>query len=305
MEENKASKMAVGNVYLRGYHATYDAPRIFDDFLAYQFLTGEERLSFDKQFMAYAQMIDPARAASFPDQAAALAWLMQSCSGLALVTSRARYTEDRLQEAISQGIKQYVILGAGIDTFAFRRKELMEQLQVIELDHPATQDFKRRRLAELEWEIPANLHFVPIDFTCDNLASVLKGSSFDSQALSFFSWQGVSYYLTRDEVFATLRSLADVAPTGSMVIFDYLDTDAFDPEKVAPRVLAMQQGAQQVGEPMKSGFDPDGLAAELAGLGLHLQENLSPAYIEERYFTGRTDNYHAFEHFNFACAVVK
>ena len=304
MEEKQVSKMAVGNTYLRGYHATYDVPKIFDDFLAFQFFTEEERSYHEELFLTALQNMDPARAASFPDQAAALAWFVRG-TGLPLVVSRARYAEDSLEEAIRQGTKQCVILGAGTDTFAFRRKELVGQLQVFEVDHPATQDYKRRRLAELGWDIPANLHFVPIDFRHDNLASVLKCASFDSQALSFFSWLGVTYYLTRDEVFATLRAIVDISPPGSMVIFDYLDTDAFDPEKASPFVLALQQGTKQIGEPIKAGFDPAALAADLAGLGLRLIENLSPTNIEERYFQGRTDNYHALKHFHYACAVVK
>lgn len=305
MEDNKVSKSAFVIVYFRGYHATHDNPKIFNDFLAYQFLTEDERLAFDNQFTTYAQKINSASDASFPDKASALAWLMQSWSGIPLFTSRARYTEGALEAAIRRGVKQYVILGAGMDTFAFRRKEFVEELQVFEVDHPATQDFKRRRLARLGWDIPANLHFVPVDFTQDNLASVLNSSTFDPQALSFFSWLGVTYYLPRDVVFATLRVIADNAPAGSIVIFDYLDTDAFIPEKASLRMQSLMKGLQQGGEPMKAGFDPATLFEELAGLGLRLKENLSPADIEERYFKGRKDNYHAAKHFHYAFAEVE
>lgn len=305
MEEKKVNKSCVLTAYLRGYHATHDNPKIFDDFLAYQFTPEEDRLNIENGYMMYVQNMDPARAKSFPDQAAALAWGMQSWSALALTVSRSRYTEDRLDEAVRQGVKQYVVLGAGMDTFAFRRKELTERLQVFEVDHPATQDFKRRRLAELGWELPAQLHFVPVDFTQESLNEALRRSLYDSQALTLFSWLGVTYYLSRDEVFATMRAIANVAPAGSMVIFDYLDTDAFVPEKASPFALAMQQVAKQAGEPIKAGFDPDALAADLAGLGLRLIENLSPADIEERYFQGRKDNYHALKHFHYACAVVE
>lgn len=304
MEKSKASEMALGNVYLRDYHVTHDALKVFDDFLAGRFLTEEERLSHDKKFVTAAQIIDPTRAATFPYQATTLAWMMQDWSALPLILSRARYTEDCLGEAVRRGVRQYVILGAGMDTFAFRCEELVKQLQVLELDHPATQAFKRRRLTELGWDMPVNLHLLPIDFTQDNLATVLQDSSFDPQTLSFFSWLGVTYYLTREEIVATLQDIANTAPAGSVVILDYLDTDAFVPEKVAPRVLAIQQGARQVGEPIKAGFDPASLTGDLAGLGLRLIENLSPAGIEERYFAGRPDNYHALEHFHYAYAVV-
>ncbi len=101
--------------------------------------------------------------------------------GLSSVLCRARYSEDNLKEAVKQGMQQYVILGAGMDTFAFRHPELLEQLQVFEVDHPATQAFKRQRIAELGWEKPSNLHFVTVDFTQENLATALKRSSYDSK----------------------------------------------------------------------------------------------------------------------------
>ncbi len=298
------SKMALGTAYLRGYHAVHDNPRIFDDVPAYQFFTEEERVSLDQQLLTALQIMDPARAASFPDQAAALAWIMQSLTGLSNSVSRARYTEDKLEEAVRHGVKQYVILGAGIDTFVFRRPEIVKQLQVFEVDHPSMLKFKRSRLIELGWELPPQLHFVSVDFTQKNLAEALRRSLYDPQALTFF-WLSVTYYLTRDEVFAILRTIADVSPTGSMVIFDYLDTDAFVLAKAAPRVLGIIAGAEQIDEPMKEGFDPSALATELDGLGLRLQENLSPSNIEERYFRGRTDNYHALEHVHYAYAVVE
>ncbi len=154
MEKNKFSLSALVNAYYRGYHAKHDRLKIFDDFLAAQFLTEEERVSFDRQFVTALQGGAPALAGSFPDQAAALAWIMQRWTSIPLVTSRVRYAEDSLEEAVRQGVKQYVILGAGMDTFAFRRKELVERLQVFEVDHPSTQAFKRRRLAELDAFVP-------------------------------------------------------------------------------------------------------------------------------------------------------
>jgi methyltransferase (TIGR00027 family) len=108
----------------------------------------------------------------------------------------------------------------------------MEQLEVFEVDHPATQEFKLYRIAELGWKHPAKLHFVPVDFTKESLEYVLSRSlSYDPMAKTFFSWLGVTRYLTRDEVFATFRSIAKISPSGSMVIFNYTDPDAFNPEK--------------------------------------------------------------------------
>jgi methyltransferase (TIGR00027 family) len=304
VEENKASLTALISAYARAYHAKYDHPKIFDDFLACHMFTEEEFTSMGRNLAAALPFFDPEGAASCPDQETALALVMRAQS-TPITVSRARYTEDCLETAVKQGAQQYVILGAGMDTFAFRRPEMVRQLQVFEVDHPATQAFKRGRLAELGWEHPAQLHFVPADFTKESLAAVLKRSSYDPDTVSFFSWLGVTYYLSRDVVLDTLRSLADIAPAGSAIIFDYLDTDAFVPERAAARVQRMQEVVRRTGEPMKTGFDPSTLAADLAAIGLRLYENVRPAEIEERYFQGRTDGLHAFEHVHFAWAVVE
>ena len=114
----------------------------------------------------------------------------------------------------------------------------------------------------------------------------------------------MTYYLTREVVFDTLCDVAAVAPPGSVIVFDYLDADAFDPERAAKLIQLMQAIARQVGEPMQAGFDPIELAAELDQAGFRLEENLDPAEIEARYFQQRADEYHAFEHVHFARAAI-
>jgi methyltransferase (TIGR00027 family) len=304
MEENQVSITALISAFARAYHALYDTPKIFDDFLAAQMLTEEEFTGIGRNLAQAIHFFDPERAASCPDQETALALVMRAQS-TPITISRARYAEDCLDTAVKQGVQQYVILGAGMDTFAFRRPEMARLLQVYEVDHPATQSVKRRRLAGLGRELPEQLHFVPVDFTKESLVTALKRSSYDPQKSSFFSWLGVTYYLTRDVALDTLRSLADIAPAGSVIVFDYLDTDAFVPDRAGKRVQRMQEAARRAGEPMKTGFDPSTLAADLASIGLRLQENLRPSDIEERYFAGRTDGYHAFEHVHFARAAVE
>jgi len=293
------------SAYLRAYHSRHDNPKIFDDFLAHRIIPEERQALIEQGLANSLKLSDPERAAVCPDQATALAWVLRAMTGPPNILSRSRYTEDSLEEAIRQGVEQYVILGAGLDTFAFRRPDLVKQLRVYELDHPATQTFKRHRLAELKWKITPNLNYVPIDFTQGNLTAALTQSSYAPQAKSFFSWLGVTMYLTRDEVYTTLRAIANIAPAGSTVIFDYLDTDAYDPGKAASRVQGMLKLAQHAGEPMKTGFEPSTLAADIARLGLRIQDNLSPADIEERYFQGRVDGYYACEHVHFARAVIK
>lgn len=298
MEVNQVSRSALVNAYARGYHAEYDNPKIFNDFLSYRILTEEERDSIEQMFLAHTPI------SLFPDKASALAWFMQIFAGNPICLSRARFTEDRLEDAVKKGVKQYVILGAGMDTFAFRRPDLLKQIQVFEVDHPATQVFKRQRINELGWDQLSQLKFIPMDFTKDNLFEELRRSSFDLHAPTFFSWLGVTYYLPNDIVFATFRLIADSTSKGNMIVFDYLDKEAFIPEKAAPRVQILLRSVKQEGEPMKAGFDPLTLSDNLARLGLHLHEDLSPWDIQMRYFMGRSDHYRAAEHTHLAYVIV-
>jgi methyltransferase (TIGR00027 family) len=303
MEKSTVSATALITAFARAYHATHDTPKIFDDYLAGEILTEDECIFFGKNLAEALKFFNPELAASNPDQKTALDWVMK-VQNAPITISRARYTEDCLGLAIKQGVEQYIILGAGMETFAFRKPELMERLHVYEIDHPATQTFKQQRLAELGWEIPDRLEFVPADFSKEKLAVVLKRSSYDPEKCSFFSWLGVTYYLSEDIVWDTLCSIGTIASKGSSVVFDYIDTEGFDPGKAAKRMQLMQAIVQRVGEPMKANFDPYTLGNDLENIGLRLEENLSPTEIEERYFNNRADGYHAFEHVHFAWAAV-
>jgi methyltransferase (TIGR00027 family) len=305
MDANQVSKTAMGTAFMRAYHTAHDQPRIFDDFLAQHLITGEELRIIEDRHLAAFQHFDPAGAASCPDRASALARWMQSNGAPAIVFSRARYTEDILEAAIrQQEVKQYVILGAGMDTFALRRPDLLPRLHVFEVDHPGTQSHKRRRLREVGRKHPARHHFIPVDFGREDLAQALSSSAYDQQAPSFFSWLGVTYYLTRDAALATLGAIAQVARPGSTVVFDYLDAEAFVPGRAARRVHIMMKLVERVGEPMLTGFYPASLAGDLASQGLGLQENLSPADLQARFFAGRPDGYHACEQVHLARATV-
>lgn len=303
MEQRQAGITALGTAYARAYHALHESPKIFDDFLAPQWFSEDERRYIDQNLALLLPMIDPALAASNPDTATATAAVVQLIHA-PVTLSRSRFTEDRLEEVVRQGVRQYVILGAGFDTFAFRRPEWAAAVQVFEVDHPATQALKRERMALPGWELPAQAHFVPVDFTQDNLADALRRSPYDSQQASFVSWLGVTFYLPRESVFATLSTLAHLTSRGSTLVFDYMDADAFIPERAGRRIQIMQGVAQHVGEPMQTGFDPLTLGDDLAHCGWTLVDNLSPAAIDQRYFQGRADRYHAFEHVHFARAVI-
>lgn len=161
----------------------------------------------------------------------------------------------------------------------------MEQLKVFEVDHPLTQQFKLRRLAELGWEQPENLHFIPVDFTREKLETeLIHSSSYDPEARSFFSWLGVINYLAREEVLTTLSSIANIVSPGSTLVFDYIDINEFIRNKQSRQIQESTEYLEKISEPRKTGgFNSSELAEDLAGLGLNLMENLSPSDIEKRY----------------------
>jgi methyltransferase (TIGR00027 family) len=303
MQENRVSVTALVTAYARAYHAMYDDPKIFDDFLAPQLFTEQEHVFFRHNVALGLSFYDPELAAQCKDEASALAAVMRLQTA-PITLSRSRYTEEKLDQAVAEGAQQYVILGAGLDTFAFRKPEMLNKLQVFEVDHPITQADKRRRIAERGWVEPVALHWIPIDFAKQGFAAALKDSPYDPHKKSFFSWQGVTYYLTREQVFATWRAIADVASAGSSIVFDYMDADAFDPQRASPLVQRVQAMVKTAGEPMKTGFDPSTLVTSLATVGLSLIEALGPSDIQARYFSERTDGYHALEHWRFAWAKI-
>jgi methyltransferase (TIGR00027 family) len=301
MEADQFSKTALVTAYIRAYHHEHDEPKVFDDFLAHRLITTAGGQPGQFRLIDSLRLAEPELANAYFDPAVPLPWWVKVIAGAVL--SRARYEEDCLERAVKKGVRQYVILGAGMDTFAFRRPDLCQQLQVFEVDHPETQAFKRRRLADAGLKTPRALHFIPADLEQESLATALKRSSYDPQALTFFGWMGVTYYLAPESVFATLRDIAHLAPVGSSVVFDYLDTGFFAPENPHQSVRAVLDNVRRIGEPMHTGFEPSALAERLSSLSFLLQEDWSAFDIEDRYFRNRTD-YHAGKHIHFVWASV-
>ena len=202
--------------------------------------------------------------------------------------TRARFAEDCLEEAIRNGITQYVILGAGFDTFAFRRPDL--ELAVFEVDLPATSDLKRERLANVNLTIPERLTFVPFDFEKDDLKAKLVAAGFDTSQRSFFNWMGVTYYLTRDAILDNLNRLAEIGTSGSEVVFDYLVATECVPVEDRALFDSMMTFVEKRGEPMISRFDPAGVCSLLNPKGVwEVVRNDSPADHDRKYLKGRTD----------------
>jgi methyltransferase (TIGR00027 family) len=297
------SVSAFMSAFTRAHHALHDSPRIFDDTWARRFFSDTEFAEFECNLTVALAFFDPESAARQPPPAEALALTMRAMGG-PITISRARYAEDLLQARLGE-TGQYVILGAGLDTFCWRRADLLPNLEVFEVDHPVTQAEKFRRVREGGWGEPERLHLVPIDFGREPLGAALTQAGFRSDVPALFNWLGVTYYLSRRVVLDTLAEIATASAPGTRVVFDFFDALAFTPGRIAPRMQRMQAATQRSGHPMITGFEPGALRGELEARGLALEEALTPEEIQARCFAGRTDGLRAFEHVHFAVARVR
>lgn len=206
------------------------------------------------------------------------------------IVARARFVEDLVAEQAERGVRQYVVLGAGLDTFAQRRPELASRLGVFEIDQPGTQAWKRRRLVELGFGVPDFLHLVPVDFEAGaSWRERLVASGFDARAPAVIACTGVSMYLTKDAVAATLRDAAAFAPGSTLAMTYLLPADLGAPEERAGRD-ASERGARASGTPFKSFFAPEEMLALARDAGFANARTVPAATLAERYFAGRADD---------------
>ena len=194
------------------------------------------------------------------------------------IAVRARFAEDALAAAAARGVTQLVLLGAGLDTFAYR-SGLGGSLRIFEVDHPDTQAWKRRLLLDAGIPEPPGLAFVPVDFERETLGEALGAAGFDPLRQAFFTWLGVVPYLSEPAVFATLGFVAGL-PGGAQVVFDYANP--------GPGTTGLSDRVAAAGEAFRSRFDTEDLHARLAALGFGEIEDLGPAGIRERFFPGYT-----------------
>lgn len=204
------------------------------------------------------------------------------------LVARSRFVEDELARCVAAGARQYLLLGAGLDTFAYRNPYGDEGLRVYEVDHPGTQRWKQQLLAEAGIGVPPSLSFVPVDFERDDLGGALRQAGFRADQVACVSWMGVTMYLTADAVLRTLGTVAGFA-AGSCLCFDYrVPATMLNPvERVVNDVLAQQIAA--LGEPWLSTFDPAQLQSQLLELGFSSAESATPDDLNVRYFARRKD----------------
>ena len=266
MQSATPSRTALRVALRRAAHQLYDAqPLVLDDPIAVPIL-GD----------TYAEELR--RTPTRPDRPFSVALR-------AFLVARSRYAEDALATAVAEGVTQYVLLGAGLDTFAHRNP--YPQLRVFEVDHPATQLWKRDLLQTSSLPQPTNLIYAPVDFERQSLTDQLHTAGFDSATPTFFAWLGVVPYLTHQAFRATIRFVT-AQPPGSGLVFDY-----GQPREVLPLAeqLAHDSLASRVllaGESFQIFFTPKQVAAELAGF--HNIEDIGSAEINARYFSNRTDD---------------
>ncbi|MEN2464426.1 class I SAM-dependent methyltransferase [Ornithinibacillus sp. JPR2-1] len=304
MKQNESSLTSLVSAFGRAYHSKNDTPIIFDDFMVSNLISEDEFAAISQNMINGITFFNKDIGERFkenPDEI--LKWITQVQLSPTPI-ARSAYCESVLLNEINLGAKQYVILGAGLDTFCFRHPELEDKLDIFEIDYPATQEFKKKKLAEANFSIPNNLHFVPMDFTNKLSHRDLIDVGFDNKK-TFFSLLGVSYYLTKDEIASLIGELFANVPTGSSIVFDYADENLFKVKGKSNRVENMVKMASASGEPMKSSFTYSEMEKMLEQSGLLIYEHVTPTKINEVYFKNRTDYLSAFETIHYIHAVKK
>jgi methyltransferase (TIGR00027 family) len=267
MPDLKASRTALGTAYLRAVHQLFDAkPRILDDPVI-PLLLGPAVLQ---------QITDPVNRY----QVSRFRELRSH------VVLRSRFAEDRLANAVLRGIRQYVILGAGFDTFALRQPSWTTELKILEVDHSGTQGMKRSMLRAAGLAMPKNSDFANVDFEHESLLEGLIRNHISVCEPSFFSWLGVTMYLNEDAIDAVLRSVA-AFPATSEIVFTFAQppVPAVPPSSTSHPTLS--QMVASIGEPFLSYFEPQTLEVKLRGFGFSKVEFLSSAEAEVLYYRQR------------------
>ena len=266
LRSGEPSATARGVAMRRAAHQLFDDPKVLDDPLATRIIGEDAARGLLDQFDQHQHPFNRALRAH--------------------VVARSRYAEDCLHAAYARGVRQYLVLGAGLDTFAWRNPH--PDLKVFEIDHPSTQAWKLQRLTEAQVPKPDSLVFAPVDFQTGTLAQGLAAAGFDPARPAFASWLGVSMYLTEDAAMRTLTDLAGMA-AGSETVFDFgVPPQTLEPlARMAQEALAARVAA--AGEPFLSAFDPATLPERLRALGFSEVEILGGPELNRLYFDGRAD----------------
>lgn len=295
MIESRESTTAKLCSFARAYHSTYERKKIFNDFLAFDFM-GHQQYEETGQLIGHNYREDPIdpnldfRNSEITDSLNRI-WTPIPISRIAFAEQKLTSFTDRFTPC------QYVICGAGMDTFLFRNGN--EKIRIFEIDHPDTQRFKTERIRQLEWTVPENVHFVPVDFSKDDMVTALLGAGFDPLMPTFFSVLGVTYYLPLTLFEDTVRKMASFPNSENRLVFDFPD-EGLPTDSV--RGAELVRITAKLGEPMAPGYRIAEVTKMLRRCGFRREEYFSPEKIEKCYFSGRSDGMHAFKNIHFILA---
>ncbi len=273
MYKNRTSSTADAAAAVRANHFLHDGSLIFRDPISVRMLNAKWRLILRNRFL-HRIIVRGLLAGLRPVHG--------------LILARSRYAEDALAASAQKGNLQYVIVGAGLDTYA-ARSHTGSGVKVFELDHPASQAEKIRRLAQ-SVGIPGNVEFVPADFEVASISEVLAASSLRLEEPAFFSWLGNSFYLTPSAVGDVMQAIATISCPGSELVMDYMGPEEVLPVNQRRPLRLTKRFAERRGEPLLSFFEPDQLLAMAKSFGFETVANLNSADLSERYFNDRADN---------------
>lgn len=286
--------------FARAYHSNFDRAKIFDDYLAYDLMGKEEYEEIGQliennfELSAFNTNLTFNGALVYPT-------LNRYITPIPL--SRIAFAEKELMRfAKHNGKCQYVICGAGMDSFVFRNEN--PDIQIYELDHPDTQRYKLARIKELEWHIPENARYVPIDFAADDMIEVLESVGFDKSIPTFFAILGVTYYLTLPVFEQTIEKISRISENGNRLVFDFPDETTFD-KKGDERIHRLTQITAKLGEPMQHGFTVKEIHQALSRHKFAVAAHETPKNIQKHFFENRAEGQTAFENIHFILAEKK
>ena len=263
-----------GAAVRRAVHVRYERPPVLDDDWAIKLIDRKSQLlvrcpPLYRKFLA-------------PQQE-------RSKSLFAFSISNLRLAEELVEQGLANGTDQYLLLGAGLDSFGVRRADLADRLRVYELDHPVPQAVKRARIMRARGSIPGNLELVPIDFETTTIAQALATSSHDPGKPSTVSWLNTIAYLTVDATVASLRGLGEVSAPDSRLIFNYPPKARLTPEAQAA-LTAVRESVARKGEPFRAVYEPEEMERHVTDAGFVVEQHLTETDLDRRFFSGRSDD---------------
>lgn len=296
MISGEASVTAKICAFARAHHSKCGKEIIYDDYYAYDLLGEEEYNNVKNEIIKILSQ----KCWEIPTLDTWDGFINELISPIIL--ARMKFAETKLEEFNTDENEdiQYVICGAGLDSFMFRNKH--KNIDVFELDHIDTQNYKKERIKKLNWNISENTKLISIDFEKQNIKDVLLDAGFNPEKKSFFAILGVTYYLTLDTFAETLKSISEVAKGESQIVFDYPDKDIVKRGVMNNRMSALEDITSALGEEMKGGMNYRELAKKLNEVGFHISDYVTSQVIQEKYLDARYDDLKAYENVNFVLA---